>query len=141
MWLKVDKTDVSRTISVLVFRGRPLRTRMEIWLKLDKTDISRTISVLMGRPLMTRTEMVLETSVLSTFNHLTRLEARENFIIMGYVFHKFKIIKGDKGRTSGAIYNKIKNMKAKTESLMNHYCQWLRFFHPKFTEVSEHSSD
>jgi hypothetical protein len=24
--------------------------------------------------------MVLETSVLSTFNHLTRLEARENFI-------------------------------------------------------------
>jgi hypothetical protein len=26
-------------------------------------------------------EMVLETSVLSTFNHLTRLEARENFII------------------------------------------------------------
>jgi hypothetical protein len=30
--------------------------------------------------LRTRTEMVLETSVLSTFNHLTRLEARENFI-------------------------------------------------------------
>jgi hypothetical protein len=32
-------------------------------------------------PLRTRSEMVLETSVLSTFNHLTRLEARENFII------------------------------------------------------------
>jgi hypothetical protein len=30
--------------------------------------------------LRTRTEMVLETSVLSSFNQLTRLEARENFI-------------------------------------------------------------
>jgi hypothetical protein len=40
------------------------------WLKVDKTDISRTISVLVLR----------ETEVLSTFNHLTRLEARENFI-------------------------------------------------------------
>jgi hypothetical protein len=26
--------------------------------------------------------MVLETSVLSTFNHLTRLEAQENFIVL-----------------------------------------------------------
>jgi hypothetical protein len=30
--------------------------------------------------LRTRTEMVLETSVLSTFNHLMWLEAQENFI-------------------------------------------------------------
>jgi hypothetical protein len=30
--------------------------------------------------LRTRTDMVLETSVLSIFNQLTRLEARENFI-------------------------------------------------------------
>jgi hypothetical protein len=37
------------------------------WLKVDKTGVSKTISV-------------LETSVLSTFNHLMRLEAQENFI-------------------------------------------------------------
>jgi hypothetical protein len=46
------------------------------WLKMDKTDVSRIISA----SLRTRTEMVLETSVLSIFNQLTRLEAQENFI-------------------------------------------------------------
>jgi hypothetical protein len=54
------------------------------WLKVDKTDVSKTISFLVLREtvvsLRTRTEMVLDTSVLFTFNHLTRLEARENFI-------------------------------------------------------------
>jgi hypothetical protein len=42
------------------------------WLKVDKTDVSVS--------LRTMTQKVLETSVLSTFNHLSRLEARENFI-------------------------------------------------------------
>jgi hypothetical protein len=34
-----------------------------------------------GRPQGTRTEMVFETLVFSPLNHLTRLIARENFII------------------------------------------------------------
>jgi hypothetical protein len=39
-------------------------------------------------PLRTRTEMVLETLVLSTFNHLTLLVARENFIISYIIFRR-----------------------------------------------------
>jgi hypothetical protein len=35
--------------------------------------------------LRTRTEMDLETSVFSSFNHLTRLVAREDFIIHYYI--------------------------------------------------------
>jgi hypothetical protein len=40
------------------------------WTRLQPTSVS----------LRTRTEVVLETSVLSTFNCLTQLEARENFV-------------------------------------------------------------
>jgi hypothetical protein len=124
---KVDKTDVSRTISVLVLVLRETEDKTDVSRTIsvlvlreteDKTDVSRTISVLVLREtevgptsprgpahsykrwaragiyiymtwtglqptsvsLRMRTEMVPETSVLSTFNHLTRLEARENFI-------------------------------------------------------------
>jgi hypothetical protein len=45
-WLKIDKTDVSRTISVLVLRETSSRVN---WLKMDITDVSRTISVLVLR--------------------------------------------------------------------------------------------
>jgi hypothetical protein len=50
-----------------------------------KTNVSRTISVLVLRDfstLRTRTEIVLETLVFSSFNHVTRLVAREDFIIL-----------------------------------------------------------
>jgi hypothetical protein len=59
-WFSFVETNVSKTISVLVFRV--------------VTHISSTT-------LRTRTEMVFETLVSTKLNHLTRLIARENFII------------------------------------------------------------
>jgi hypothetical protein len=44
------------------------------WLSGEQTNVSKT--------LRTRTEMVFETLVCSPFNYLTRLIARENFIII-----------------------------------------------------------
>jgi hypothetical protein len=57
------------------------------WLNGEKTNVSRTISVLVLRALKyfgtlrTRTEMTLETLVFSSFNNLMRLADREYFII------------------------------------------------------------
>jgi hypothetical protein len=51
------------------------------WLNGEKTNISRTISVLVLRVLKKRTEMVLEPLVFSAFNHLMQLVARADFII------------------------------------------------------------
>jgi hypothetical protein len=63
-WLSGEKTNVLKTISVLVLRVL--------------VCISKTISVLVR----TRTEIVFEMLVFSLLNHLTRLIARENFIIL-----------------------------------------------------------
>jgi hypothetical protein len=43
-------------------------------------------------PLRTRTEMVLETLVLPTFNHLTRLVAEENFIKQSNTLQILKLL-------------------------------------------------
>jgi hypothetical protein len=48
------------------------------WLSGEKTNVSKTISGLVLRVLV----MVFETLVFSPLNHLTRLTARENFIIL-----------------------------------------------------------
>jgi hypothetical protein len=56
----------------------------------EKTDVSKTIFVLFlnqTSTLRTRTEMVFETLVFSPLNHLTRLIARENFIIANLVYN------------------------------------------------------
>jgi hypothetical protein len=46
----------------------------------NTSTMSRNNKIL--RTLRTRTEMDLETSVFSYFNHLTRLVAREDFIVI-----------------------------------------------------------
>jgi hypothetical protein len=67
-WLSGEQTNVSKTISVLV-----LRVLVWKWLSDNGCQTST---------LRTRTEMVFETLVCSPLNHLTRLIARENFIIL-----------------------------------------------------------
>jgi hypothetical protein len=58
------------------------------WLNDEKTNVSKSISVLVLRvhnqtsTLRTRTELVFETLVFSPLNHLARLIARENFITL-----------------------------------------------------------
>jgi hypothetical protein len=55
------------------------------WLSGEKSDVSKTISVLVLRALVwlrTRTEMVFETLVFLPLNHLIRPIARENFILL-----------------------------------------------------------
>jgi hypothetical protein len=51
------------------------------WFSGEQTNVSKTISVLVLRVLSLRTDMVFETLVFSPLNNLTRLIARENFII------------------------------------------------------------
>jgi hypothetical protein len=57
------------------------------WFSSVETNVSKTISVLILRvveliKVRTRTEMVFKTLVSTKLNHLTRLIARENFIIL-----------------------------------------------------------
>jgi hypothetical protein len=82
--------ELSRRLSIIKFSRATSRVKL---LNGEKTNVSRAISVLVlrelknpkdegGSTLRTRTEMVLETLVFSSFNHLTRPVAQENFIIV-----------------------------------------------------------
>jgi len=52
------------------------------WLSGEKTNVSKTISVLVLGTLRMRTEMVFKMLVFLPFNHLTQLIAQENFVIL-----------------------------------------------------------
>jgi hypothetical protein len=73
--------ELSRRLSIMKFSRATSRVR---WLKDEKTNVSRTISALVLRALMWHVSCIparAPGAFFSPFNRLTRLLARENFII------------------------------------------------------------